>query len=216
MTHLVVFDVDGTLVDSMGFDGAIYARTLGEVLGREVDEDWSGYRHVTDSGILEEVLERHSVSDADGRLRREVERRFVAAIAARLAADPGECREIPGARALFDGLRADPRCRVAIATGGWRATALLKLATAGFEIGDTPLATASDAPDRTGIMQIAARRACGDVTPSRCTYFGDGDWDRAACRALGWDFVAIGGRVAHETAFACFSDAAAIRRCLQL
>jgi beta-phosphoglucomutase-like phosphatase (HAD superfamily) len=216
MPHLVVFDIDGTLVDSMGFDGEIYARTLEDVLGTAIDTDWSGYRHVTDGGILEEVLVRHAIADADGRLRREVERRFVAAIAARLAADPAGCREIRGARALFDGLRADPRCRVAIATGGWQATARRKLAAAGFELGDTPLATASDALERTQIMRIAAMRACAGEVPSRRTYFGDGSWDREACRRLGWDFVAIGGRVQHEPAFACFADADAIRRCLQL
>ena len=59
--HLIVFDVDGTLVESDEFDGVLYAKAVRDVLDIDVDEDWSSYRHVTDSGILEEILDRHAV-----------------------------------------------------------------------------------------------------------------------------------------------------------
>lgn len=212
--HLVMFDIDGTLVDSTGFDGELYAAALRQVLGIRVDEDWSGYPHVTDSGLLDECLRRHGLEDPDRALRRAVERCFVESVRTYVAAHPGRVREIPGARAVFDGFRRDPAYRVAIATGGWRETALMKLAAAGFVLGDTAVATASDHPERTGIMQLAERRACAGLQPRRRTYFGDGAWDQAACRTLGWDFVAIGGRLVHSPSFPCFSDAAAIRACL--
>ncbi len=51
--HLIVFDVDGTLVESDEFDGVLYAKAVRDVLDIDVDEDWSSYRHVTDSGILD-------------------------------------------------------------------------------------------------------------------------------------------------------------------
>lgn len=54
--HLVMFDIDGTLVDSNGFDGALFARAVREELGVPVDTTWQSYRHVTDSGVLEELL----------------------------------------------------------------------------------------------------------------------------------------------------------------
>ena len=103
--------------------------------------------------------------------------------------------------------RAD--CRVAIATGGWRETALLKLEAAGFDLDGIALATSSDAHPRVEIMRIAAVVPWG-LQPRRRTYFGDGPWDQRACRELGWDFVAIGGNVTHVPAFRCFSDQAAI------
>ncbi len=52
---------------------------------------------------------------------------------------------------------------------GWRETALLKLRAAGFEVGDTPIATSSEHFDRTVIMQLAQRHACADAPPSRRT-----------------------------------------------
>jgi hypothetical protein len=54
--HLVMFDIDGTLVDSNGFDGELYAPAMREVTGADVDRCWQSYRHVTDGGILAEVL----------------------------------------------------------------------------------------------------------------------------------------------------------------
>ena len=59
--HLIVFDVDGTLVESDEFDGVLYAKAVRDVLDIEVDDDWTGYRHVTDNGILDEILDRHAV-----------------------------------------------------------------------------------------------------------------------------------------------------------
>lgn len=52
MVHLVMFDIDGTLLDSTEFDGRIYAEVIHEVLGIVVDRDWSTYPHVTDGGLL--------------------------------------------------------------------------------------------------------------------------------------------------------------------
>ena len=64
------------------------------------------------------------------------------------------------------------------------------------------------------IMRLAERRACGELPPRRRTYFGDGAWDQQACHSLGWEFIAIGGRLDHVPAFSSFLNAAAIRRCL--
>lgn len=87
-------------------------------------------------------------------------------------------------------LMRSPDHVVAIATGGWRQSALLKLDTGGFgEIG-CPIATSDDAPDRTDIMKIALAQLGSSF--SSITYYGDGTWDRDATYALGWDFVPVG------------------------
>ena len=83
--------------------------------------------------------------------------------------------------------------RIAIATGGWRASALLKLESAGFKIDGIPLVTSDDSPIRVDIMRYALAKAGEGATS--VTYFGDGEWDRRACRDLGWDFVAIGRKI---------------------
>ena len=65
--HLVVFDVDGTLVDSSEINGRLYREAVETELGIKVDDDWSRYRHVTDSGILNEIM-----GEADGTSRRRL------------------------------------------------------------------------------------------------------------------------------------------------
>jgi len=82
---------------------------------------------------------------------------------------------------------------VAVATGGWRATASLKLESAGFDLRGAPLATSDDARERIEIMRVALSRI-GSRFES-ITYYGDGPWDRDACHDLGWRFVAVGSHL---------------------
>jgi beta-phosphoglucomutase-like phosphatase (HAD superfamily) len=208
MTHLVMFDVDGTLVDSEGFDGPLFVRAVREVVGVEVDDDWSSYPHATDSGLVSEVLRRHGIDDHDGALRARIEREFVAAIRAHV--DAHGVRQVPGAGALLEVLRRAPAVRVAIATGGWRDSARLKLEAADIDLEGIVVASASDSEERTVIMRIAEERATGGVAPRRRTYFGDAAWDLRACAMLGYEFVAIGGKVPHTCSFASFVDRDAI------
>ena len=51
-----IFDIDGTLVESFGFDGTSYISAVREVLGEvHIDDDWSQYKNVTDTGILRQI-----------------------------------------------------------------------------------------------------------------------------------------------------------------
>src|SRR6516162_1489083 len=44
--RLVIFDIDGTLTQTMKVDADCFVRSLAEVCGfRDVDTDWSGYKH---------------------------------------------------------------------------------------------------------------------------------------------------------------------------
>jgi FMN phosphatase YigB (HAD superfamily) len=216
MTHLVMFDIDGTLVDSVEFDGQFFAEAIRDVLGVVVDRDWSTYPHVTDGGLLEEVMRRHGVADPDGVRHAAVKRRFVERVREYVLGEPDAVREVPGAAALLRTLRDRADCRVAIATGGWRDTALLKLAAAGFDLDGSAMATSCDAHSRVDIMRIAEQRATVGLIPTRRTYFGDGAWDQRACAELGWRFVAIGGALRHQPSFRCYSDAPEVMACLGL
>jgi phosphoglycolate phosphatase-like HAD superfamily hydrolase len=214
-----MFDIDGTLVDSAGFDADLYADAVRTVLGIEVDRTWSAYRNVTDSGILEELLEQRSADGAiDGgaleSLRLAVRKRFVDAVREYLRVNARVVREIAGARALLEGLRATPGVCVAVATGGWAETAQLKLRAIGVETEGLGFASASDAVARTKIMQLAEQRALRGAPAISRTYFGDGAWDKRASAELGYRFVAIGRGVAHEPCFDDFSDADAVLACL--
>ena len=202
--QLVMFDIDGTLVDSNGFDGELFASAVHEVLGVEVDRTWRSYRNVTDSGVLGEVAARHGI-EYESALP-EVKGRFIELVEQHLADFGGDVREIPGARRLIARLQAIPELSLAIATGGWRETAELKLAHVGIQAARIPLATSSEAPARVEIMRLAERMAGSGQRFERRTYFGDAPWDRAASAELGYSFVAIGTQVEHAVRFEDLSD----------
>jgi phosphoglycolate phosphatase-like HAD superfamily hydrolase len=192
--HLVVFDIDGTLTDTNVVDGECYWQAVREVLGIVGDQpDWHSFRHVTDAGIAAELCLRH--------LGREISRAELEAIADRLAAlleaalveDPIEL-QIPGAAEILSILATSPEFAVALATGGMRVSAELKLRRAGLAFSSLPMASSSDAVSREDILRIAASRATEKYACqfASFTYVGDGLWDVKSARELGWRFIGIG------------------------
>ncbi|MGA8848600.1 MAG: hypothetical protein WB564_02055 [Dehalococcoidia bacterium] len=66
--HLVMLDVDDTLVIGNGIDVVCFSEAVKEVLGVDnIDTDWSHYLHVTDSGIASEIIERNLSRKAEER-----------------------------------------------------------------------------------------------------------------------------------------------------
>jgi beta-phosphoglucomutase-like phosphatase (HAD superfamily) len=213
--HLVMFDIDGTLVDSEDFDGELYAGAVKTVLGVALDRDWDRYEHVSDRGILEQLL-RERRADERAAVAEQVQRQFVALVRGYLASQGLGVREIPGARQLVERLLALPKVRVAVATGGWEETARLKLRHVGIDDARVALASSSDAAARTAIMRLAAERALRGATAVRTTYFGDGPWDRRASAELGYEFVAVGKAIEHAVRYDDLRATEEILRVLQI
>ncbi len=214
--HLVVFDVDGTLVESEDFDDILYARAIRTALEIDVDEDWSRYRHQTDSGILNEVLDRNGIKGDRSLAHASVRRDLIALVAGYLADRGGRLPEVPGARAFVNRLAAWPEVVIGIATGGWQETAAMKLRAIGLDPDTLNLASGSDAESRVEIMRTAAERTLAGRSAERKTYFGNRPWDREASRRLGWHFIGIGPDVEHGTRFDDFLQEQVIREALRL
>ena len=189
MKHAVIFDIDDTLLHSMEADERLYRQAIADVLGDvHFRDSLADYTHVSDTGILREVLIDNDVADVERHFL-AIRRRFLESLQ-RHVDERGPFREIDGARSMLERLRRSDAHGVALATGCWRPSAEIKLRTAGFAFDELPLATADDAVERVAIMQHALT-SLGDGFAS-VTYYGDGVWDRRACRELGWRFRAVG------------------------
>ena len=138
--RLVIFDVDGTLTQTMETDAECFVRSLDEVCGfSHVETDWSRYRHATDSGVFQEIYESRT-----GRLPSSIEisafrQHFVgllAQVSSRVPFAP-----VTGAPVLLSRLAANREHRVAFATGAWRDGARLKMRSAGLCYDDYPAAS---------------------------------------------------------------------------
>ena len=208
--NLIVFDLDGTLADSEEFDGHLYVQAVRTVLGLEIEADWSGYRHRTDSGILSEILDRSNLDADRSSMYSAVKQLFTTLVADYVAARGGRVPEIPGASNFVERLMEHPRVRIAVATGGWKETALIKLQAIGLNPGRLSIASSSDAIGKVDILRTAERRALPAGGARRKTYFGDIPYDRETSRKLGYDFIAIGENVEHHTRYSDFRDAESI------
>ena len=202
--HLILFDIDGTLVDSDEFDAELYVQAVREVLGIEIDDDWSTYRNVTDGGILDEIMDKAGLKTGRRRIHSEVKAVFCGLVSEYLDERVGRLPEIAGAGAFLAELESLPEVAIGLATGGWEETARMKLRAAGLDRYSLPLASGSDAFTRVEIMQIAENRALADRKASRRTYFGDGIWDKRASEELGYEFIAIGDKVNHHARYPDF------------
>lgn len=185
----VIFDIDGTLLESADVDDRLYRRAVTDVLGEvRFRASLAQYDFVTDSGVLAQILDDNALAlNADATM--SIQRRFVELLTDHIRRC-GPFREIPGARDFLAAVRGHRDYAVGIATGGWRASATLKLSSADFDVADVPLATSDGEQKRSRIMLDALDRL-GSRFES-VTYYGDGSWDRDACRELGWEFVPVG------------------------
>lgn len=189
----IVFDVDGTLIESMAMDSELYFSSISAVLGPvEFRAKLNDYDHVTDSGIIAQLMNDNKLPHEPGVID-SIQTLFLEGLIEHIQT-VGPFPKIHGATQIIDRLRLSTDYCVAIATGCWRESALLKLESSGFNIDGIPIVSCDDSPSRTEIMSLALARL-GDEFES-VTYFGDADWDRRACQTLGWDFVAVGADLA--------------------
>jgi phosphoglycolate phosphatase-like HAD superfamily hydrolase len=185
----IVLDIDGTLIESMAVDSVLFFSSISAVLGSvDFRENLNDYDHVTDNGIITQVMEDNALP-LDQNAIDSIRSRFVAGLTEHIETD-GPFPMIPGAAQFVDKLRTSIEHDVAIATGGWRLSALLKLETSGLDVEGIPIFSCDDAPSRTEIMRIALSKLGNEY--ESVTYFGDAEWDRRACEALGWGFVPVG------------------------
>ena len=196
--NLAVFDVDGTLTQTYDDDIEAFLGTVRQVFGFEdVSDDWAGYRHVTDSGILDELVRNRLGRAATPADLRAAETGYGELYGAMVAARG--VHAVPGAPAFIRRLLAEGEWAVAAATGAWRTPAELRLREAGIGIDPACIGTSSEHLARRGIVELAIERAAahwgledGRKGFARVVLLGDGLWDVKTALALGFPFIGVG------------------------
>ncbi|WP_175469435.1 HAD family hydrolase [Desulfoluna spongiiphila] len=201
--NLIMFDIDGTLIESCGFDADCYLKAVKTVTGVELNTDWTLYTHITDAGILDEFITMEGLHENRDALHRQVKEEFTYLVSSHLKASP--VREVDGAVDFLTLLQARSDVEIALATGGWEETAKAKLRSAGFDPTDVAFASCSDHVQRTRVMQTAESR-CRSHAFATKTYFGDGPWDKTASRELDYQFILVGNSLQHSKQVDHFRD----------
>jgi beta-phosphoglucomutase-like phosphatase (HAD superfamily) len=225
--NLAIFDIDGTLTESVAMDEVCFVQAFRDVFGiGPINSKWLEYTFQTDSGLALEICRNNLGRDPDGAEISRLQARFAQLLSAAVEKAGQPIREIAGAAALLHLLTAHARWHVAIATGGWRVSARFKLASAGLPVDALPWANADDALDRVDILRTAIQRAEQDYGQNafeKVVYVGDGVWYVRAAKALGIGFLGLAagnkaGRLVEEGASCVlpdFSDPVRVVECLE-
>ncbi len=194
-----LLDIDGTLMPSQDLDNRCYWRAVHDIVGGApeplvLDE----FPDVTDAGILDSWMRRIHGRAPTAPETARIRARFLEILSATSPKFHHAFRPTPGLERWLDRVRADATACVGLATGGWGHSARFKLEAAGLDRYDLAMASSDDSHRRIEIMSIARRRALAErgTGPAEAAsmttiYIGDGPWDFAAARELGWEFIGI-------------------------
>jgi len=212
--QLIMFDLDGTLADTMQADEECFVGALLDVFGFEnVSTDWSAYRHATDSGVLLELFEQRLNRGPQPDEIEQFQSRFVTLLNEAFE-NSTRFAPIPGTELLLKELANRKHFGTALTTGGWKISAQWKLQKAGLDFPFGASAYADDDCSREGIMSVALERALeqyGQTQFDAIVYVGDAVWDIRASKNLRYHFIGIGhgtkaARLRSAGAVTVFSD----------
>jgi len=189
--HLVIFDIDGTIADSVIVDGECFVEAFESIFGLSLSTpDWKDFKHVTDSGITDELFSIHFGRRPNTEELNTLIQQFISNLHQR----SNEITEIPGARDAIAILNQTAKYAIAFATGGWKESAYLKLEHIGLVPDNLVIITASDHFDRSEIIKSAIDQSLVSSRLKRfdsITYLGDGTWDMEAASQLDIGFIGI-------------------------
>ena len=196
MTRLILWDIDGTLVDSVKLGRDAFFEAFEQVVGHAPTQPVP-FAGRTDLEIAHDMFETENVAADPEALLDHFEEALVAAMAKRVDELKQRGRALPGTHAALERLHAEPDVIQSLLTGNVERNAMLKLQPFGLarwvEFGCGGYG--SDHRVRGELVAIArarAERAHGTpIEPNRTVLIGDTPLDVAAAREGGARAVAV-------------------------
>jgi phosphoglycolate phosphatase-like HAD superfamily hydrolase len=212
---LILFDIDGTLVDTCGAGRLGLQESFRKVFGLD---DIAGpvsrvrFDGKTDPTIIADIAREAGIPAGSVEARYvKLQEAYLHALRHELASPNPRRRVMPGVRALLDALMARPDVFLGLVTGNVEEGARAKLEAFGLNRYFIDGGFASDHPERNEITRIAherlSRRAAFRFPADRVMVVGDTELDIQSARANAFRSIAVSsGWVPREQLMAAEPD----------
>ena len=185
---LVLFDIDGTLLETHGAGRRCFERALEKAFGWGRDAAGIRFSGATDLDLLQQLARRRNHTLTDG----EVEIFFgllAELLIPELAAEPPHV--YPGVRELLAHLSSHPDVQLGLVTGNIETCARIKLEAAGLHGHFTLGAFGHEHADRRDIARLALQRLDPEGAGGPRFLIGDTPSDIAAAHAISAVAIAV-------------------------
>lgn len=188
----MLFDIDGTLMDSGGAGTRSVYKAFKQVLGIEHETDGISMAGKTDPQILREMLKLHGVEDNNGIIPK-LTKAYLDNLSVEITNASKHLK--PGVVSILVKLSAIRKYELGLLTGNVEQGAMIKLSSLGimdyFKFG----AFGSDDENRVNLMPIAVKRfkelKGQDIPYSDCVVIGDTPRDVQCAKPHGARVIAI-------------------------
>lgn len=186
---LLVFDIDGTLIDGQGAGGRALEQAFSDVLGQPQAFRGMEFAGRTDGQLIREALARHHLISSEETWHR-LKGVYFDHLGEELKSTPP--RILPGVDSLLARLLAQPTFLLAIGTGNFRTSAFMKLQAARLDHYFPCGGFSEDGLAREAIIRQAVQAATQyyGCTP-RPVVIGDTRYDIEAAHQAGFPCLAV-------------------------
>lgn len=191
--NLVVFDIDGTLTDSVLIHQEAFIKSLLKLgvpkQNPEKQPRLNSFKHHTDSFIAKALFEQYTDIPFDHLLLQKFESELYQYI------QKSQINEIKGAINFINYLTSETNYGICFATGSLYRPAVHKLNAIGIQFNETLLVASDNIGDRESIINQAIHQAKVFYDQTHFNHIisiGDGIWDLKAAKNLNLDFIGIG------------------------
>ena len=194
MNKLIIFDLDGTLVQTYYSDDNSYLSALNEIIPINPNyKYWQDCEHLTDSAIFHHIFQKVENRNPTEEEIKIMQEKFINRLQKKHIEHPAFFEEIPGAVQAMQML-VESNLKVGVATGGWRRIAEFKLQKANFNFSKVKVIGSDEHFSKydfvTALIEDYKAHLEVDEFEYIC-YVGDSLYDYRVSRQMGIDFIGV-------------------------
>jgi phosphoglycolate phosphatase-like HAD superfamily hydrolase len=190
--NLLVFDIDGTLTDTVLPHQKAFVQALQQIGVQQIDTNFKSYKHHTDSFIAKEIFEKDTRQPFDSSTLLKFEQHLLNNLIQALT-----FTEIAGAKDLLAWLEKETNYAICFATGSLLQPAIYKMEQVGIPFIPSSLVASNQILERENIVKAAIQAAKKRYQVNnfeRIISLGDGLWDLKTAQNLSLEFIGVGSK----------------------